>query len=116
MVTDVAEIPHEMPEGEADNMILAGLLLFASNWTNPAPGEQATESVALPEPAEAAKLMVKGSTAQVAFGVVGRGANTTEAYAAAIMATILVPIRTYGRNRRGNDTKMVVGYPSHTQI
>ena len=55
-----------------------GLLLLASNWTNPAEGLQVTESGMVPEPAVAENEMTSGFTAQVALGVAD-GENTMDA-------------------------------------
>lgn len=81
IVTDVGIEPQESPRGEVERDILAGLLLFASSWTNPALGLQARESVALPDATSflAVKLMTSGSMVQDALGVVGSGAKATDA-------------------------------------
>ena len=55
-----------------------GLLLLASNWTNPAEGLQVTESGILPVPTVAEKEMTNGFTAHVALGVAD-GASTMDA-------------------------------------
>ena len=79
-VTTTAEgvEPHDVPEGVVESINFEGLLLLASNWTNPAAGLQVTESGMVPEPAVAEKEMTNGFTAQVALGVAD-GASTTDA-------------------------------------
>jgi len=79
-VTSTAEgvEPHDSPEGAVAIINFEGLLLLASNWTNPAAGLQVTESGMVPEPAVAENEMTNGFTAHVALGVAD-GASTMDA-------------------------------------